>query len=1827
MHVSRTDASAVEQDRFWHLGLCAAAVAFALLSAGDVYAGALIQGVPPSVLAALAGLFSAFAFAHRSAWVAVSVAAAIVTGLFSASIDPETELWQVPSSWADLFVLTPQGATFACLLYFGVMLWCMARFGRALSLVANLALLATPYLFNLLLVLAASGMTLGLARFVVGSGIPDAIASGMGRAMILLAFNEAVLLGLGLLMDRRWTPWWRIHGLVLASSTLAAFTPFVADVGSTEAVFHFPVVARIGSMVLTEALAQAGLWAQVFFVTGMMLDALRGRRPTWRASYGHWYAGLARGAIYGGLFMLLVQLGALVWGSPAVVAWLRDHPVIGGALLGVLLFPLAKTILESFDGSAPFFSRFASAIRAPVNYLRGFVAGIGLTLVLTIGLPMLSDGLRFVLGFAIGAAAYAGVDALCDFQSVLSHRRQRMQSWRVYALGALLGGVVGGALAWYFDAAQLQVVADKFVTYAMPYFPPAGKAATDYVIYPLFSKWGAIDLGSVSGGVKLLYAESLSGVINWSLAAPLFGINLVLLNAVFKRSFGPLRELFSAAGFAALVEQTVRVLRWGLWMAPIIYTFLRLAADPSWYNQDGAVRSAFASVQSVVAPENFRVWSLELFLGLLAYDWLRVLIWFDHMGLRVATLVNLSFVGGDVLDEKASRFLGHSARTRSIPEAIRRFLTWAPLLIPFYIPRGSEWNHIWDRAESMQASSQSLLPAVASLLLVYQLVAAGAILAITAVWIVRRRENEFTTSRPAVADYFTLGNGQYTAEYSRDGRGFSHVTSTVRPGFELDLTRRPDDPLELRGKFFFVRELDEEGKPIGELWSIGSEPVQTRGPDYSVTQPSPDMLRIVNSRDGLRAVASVRLDARDPVEHWRIHISNLDQRARVVEVTSYQEVALGPVDAYRRSPFFAAMHVGTCFVGALNAIVFRNRLMRNNAKDAALQRMCREVGFHAVRTDERVRLVAYEDSRAHFIGLETLRLPAAFRGRALRDPADYGALYTFDPVACLRLNVALPPRAATEVHFVDGYAEDEHRAAALIARHLDVAKPDGPSLQASFARTRSLHGVFESTKKAGDFSSDSVSAPFDAQRPWPHVVANSLGHGFVAASDGEIFSFGGNAQQNALSPFNLGSIPTQIPGQAIYVFDLETRLAETAGFAPYRRRDAAHEVHFGLGYARYRKESCGLELDLTAFVVPDRPVEIKLLRIRNRGDAPRRLRVVPYVEMVLAEVPVDSRGRVSAREDAAPRVLYFENAGNDFRKGIAFVATNLLCQAHETSRPRFVGGNDRDLTRPYMVEHGGPDKAQADDWRRVASFAGEVQLKPDAEITVVLLLGQGANQEQATALARAYLEPQAAERALDETKAWWRETLSVLRVETNEPAFDRLVNDWLPYQILCSRLWGRTGPNQRSGAYGFRDQLQDVLPFLFSKPEWARRQIVLHAAQQFIEGDCVKWWHPSWEGKTGIAVRTRASDPHLWLPYVVCRYVEATGDISVLHEQTCFLEAKPVPEGHEGFLFAPRPSRDSGSVYEHCRRAIEYTLARYGEHNLPLLGSGDWNDALDVPGIKGRGESVWLGFFFHNVLVKFASLAEKFESFQAGSCYLAEAKKLSAALDAMWRDDRYLRAITDDGEEFELCSALMAAWPLLSGATDFKRGQAALERGLERLEKSNRVLLLTPPFTEDSLPYPGRIAEYPPGVRENGGQYSHGVSWLVDALLLCAEHMAAHDSEVSERFRTRAADLWIKISPLSKSDAIYGLPPHQQPADVHDGAGYEGRGGWSWYTGAAARMLSAAYELLGLRMENGELKVAAGFSSTRTRLQVTRVSYRGHEIKPTANGGNSDRQN
>ena len=442
--------------------------------------------------------------------------------------------------------------------------------------------------------------------------------------------------------------------------------------------------------------------------------------------------------------------------------------------------------------------------------------------------------------------------------------------------------------------------------------------------------------------------------------------------------------------------------------------------------------------------------------------------------------------------------------------------------------------------------------------------------------------------------------------------------------------------------------------------------------------------------------------------------------------------------------------------------------------------------------------------------------------------------------------------------------------------------------------------------------------------------------------------------------------------------------------------------------------------------------------------------------------------------------------------------------------------------------------------------------------------------------------------------------------------------------MLASRLWGRTGPNQRGGAFGFRDQLQDVLPLMVFDPSLTRRQIVIHAGVQFPEGDVFKWWHLAPDGRTALGQRTRASDPHLWLPYVVTRYVEATGDWSVLDEQQPYLDGPPVPDGAVDLMLPPRLSGETGDVYDHCRRALDYTMTRMGQHGLPLLGTGDWNDGIDAAGLGGKGEGTWLACFYYDCLARFAPLAARRGDRSAADRYTAEAKRVAKAIEGVWTGDHYVFDFADDGRPLDPPSIMAAAWPVLSGAVGLERGRKALEHGLAALEKDDRILLVTPPFDERSDPYPGRIADYPPGVRENGGQYSHGASWAVDAYVRIADlARRSGNAALATEAMARAFECWVKISPLGKTDpdaiAAYGLAPHQQPADIYDADSYGGRGGWSWYTGSAARMLSAAYAIIGLKLEDGQVSLPADLLAPKGTLKIRRVRIRGVDwVAPVA---------
>jgi cyclic beta-1,2-glucan synthetase len=544
-----------------------------------------------------------------------------------------------------------------------------------------------------------------------------------------------------------------------------------------------------------------------------------------------------------------------------------------------------------------------------------------------------------------------------------------------------------------------------------------------------------------------------------------------------------------------------------------------------------------------------------------------------------------------------------------------------------------------------------------------------------------------------------------------------------------------------------------------------------------------------------------------------------------------------------------------------------------------------------------------------------------------RKPEDEGLLYGFEPCASIQIEVTLAASSHAELTILDGWARNMGLATAAVTKYLakDAISPE--TLNQALSRQRNLILPAVPKDYRFQFAHDgrSLRVEIDTPRPYAHVIANSLGQGAVVTNDGDIISFHGNSRLNSFSPFRMGEGRSAPAGQMVYVYDLAKGVAYSPSFTPLRRHDSKYDVTFSPGMACFRSSKDELEIELSVFVAPNEPIEFKLLRIRNNSNNARLLQIVPAIEIVLAETPSESLGAITSRVEDDLKAIYFQNPSNKFVNGWAFVATSLSAEHAETSRRRFLGHENRSSHIPYMVEHGHPDAGAPEQQRKVAAFCGAIDAQPGQDYYIVIALGQTTTYEQAQELALRAKNPDYAKRMLQESQVAWDEQLSVLRIKTNQPAFDRLVNDWLPYQLFAARLWGRTGPSQRSGATGYRDQLQDVLPLVALSPERAKAQILLHARHQYLEGDACKWWHRAPNGGTGLADRTHSSDPHLWLPYVTIKYIQGTGDLGILNEIEPFLEANQVPFGQEGEATVPLISRDRDTLLGHCIRAIDYS--------------------------------------------------------------------------------------------------------------------------------------------------------------------------------------------------------------------------------------------------------------------------------------------------------------
>ncbi|MBN2489808.1 MAG: hypothetical protein JXQ29_03040 [Planctomycetes bacterium] len=704
--------------------------------------------------------------------------------------------------------------------------------------------------------------------------------------------------------------------------------------------------------------------------------------------------------------------------------------------------------------------------------------------------------------------------------------------------------------------------------------------------------------------------------------------------------------------------------------------------------------------------------------------------------------------------------------------------------------------------------------------------------------------------------------------------------------------------------------------------------------------------------------------------------------------------------------------------------------------------------------------------------------------------------------------------------------------------------------------------------------------------PWINVVANP-GFGFQVSESGAGFTWSENSRENRLTPWSNDPV-SDTPGETFYVRDEDSGRLWGPTSLPIREEAWPYVIRHGQGYSRFEHTSHGIALDLVQFVPLRDPIKISRLLLENRSGRKRRLAVTAYAEWVLGVARAGSAPFVVTDIDPATGAMFAHSAWNwEFANRVAFADLGGRQTSWTGDRLEFLGRN-ASLDHPASLERGaefsGKVGAGLDP---CAALQTKVELEPGERAEVLFFLGQGESQEQARSLVERY-------RAMDcaavcrEAQEQWNRVLDVVQVKTPDPAMDLLLNRWLLYQTLSCRIWGRSAFYQSGGAYGFRDQLQDVMALAVTKPEIARAHLLRAAARQFPEGDVQHWWHPP----TGRGVRTRISDDRLWLPYAVAHYLTTTEDRAVLDVEIPWLDGAALEEHQQEAYFEPRESEDRATLYEHCARALDRSLET-GRHGLPLMGAGDWNDGMNRVGHEGRGESVWLGWFLLANLKEFAGIAAARRETVRATRWRKEAASLEAALEReAWDGAWYKRAFFDDGmplgsaanDECQIDS-IPQSWAVLSGGGGEERARqamASVERRLVRRE-SGLLLLFSPPFDRTSLD-PGYVKGYLPGIRENGGQYTHAAIWSVAAFAMLGEG-------------DKAANLFNLLNPIHHTSGRadldrYKVEPYAIAADVYSEPPHEGRGGWTWYTGAAGWLYRAGLEwILGFQKRGSALRI------------------------------------
>jgi len=1038
------------------------------------------------------------------------------------------------------------------------------------------------------------------------------------------------------------------------------------------------------------------------------------------------------------------------------------------------------------------------------------------------------------------------------------------------------------------------------------------------------------------------------------------------------------------------------------------------------------------------------------------------------------------------------------------------------------------------------------------------------------------------------AGSWRLTNGRYAVQVSATGSGGSWID-------DLAITRWNDEPfLEPEGWFVYLRD-----RASGALWSAGLSPTRVVPTAYRCEAVG-GRITIAREDDGIAARMEIAPDPERPLEWRRVTLTNRSTRPRALEVTSYLEPVLARAADDAAHPAFSKLFLET------DDHTSGTLLARRRPRRAGDRHPWVAHAFFGAGSLE------HETDRARFIGREgTLARPRAL---IAEKPLSGTTGSVLDPALILRRVVSLPPGESRDLVLV--LAAGDSREAVLALTHaagIERTPPPGNGRlrnadhePALVLRTPKRHAVplvqrtqdpagtpdalqwfngIGGFNQAGDeyvirLERDARGALVLPPKPWINVIANER-FGFLVSERGAGCTWSGNSREHRLTPWS--NDPVCDPyAEALYLRDEESGTCWSPLPGPL---DAGgrHEVRHGFGYTCFRHEADGIGHDTTMFAARRDPVKLTTCKLSNRGGRARRLSLFAIHRLVLGATGADRRaiateilaghGAILARRGGEPAATFAALAGP---QGAAMQFSG--------DEAAFIGAGGS-LGEPAALATPTLDGRAGADLTPCLALQITFEVPANGETELVLLLGEGTDAADARALIERYAAPAAARRALEEVRAFWSDTLSRVRIETPSPPLDLMVNGWLLYQTIVCRLWARSGFFQSGGAYGFRDQLQDASALALVRSDLTREQILLNARHQFVEGDVLHWWHP--EGPRGL--RTRFADDLLWLPYLTADYIQTTGDEAILDQELPFMTAPALAPGEDEVFLTPQVSRETADLYEHCCRALDRSLGG-GVHDLPLFGTGDWNDGMNAIGREGRGESVWMAFFLYAVLGDFIPMCERRKDADRVKRYRARRASLPAAIEKWgWDDAWYLRAWHDDGAKIgsrksDECriDALVQAWATLSGAAPPERADQALDALESHLidDHAGIIRLLTPPF--DKTPHdPGYIRGYLPGVRENGGQYTHAAVWVARAF--------------AERGRRdRAAHLLEMLSPVSHGStpeavATYQVEPYVVAADVYGVSPHVGHGGWTWYTGSSGWMFRTAVEsILGLQLEGGD---------------------------------------